>query len=143
MAWRKFHQERAALQRFLRTLVGSDEWRSNPEWRSKVPLMPIFVGFPRPLGSWQAARPAQKTRSYTGRTILLNFASAAPSRFRFVLTVTILQQAVGVFVVDAAARNYGKAANGQQACPESRRVLACQRVGQGLALFPYLRRRPN
>src|ERR1700730_6864954 len=97
--------------------------------------MPIFIGFSRLLGTGKATRAAQKLRSYTVRTILLNFASAAPRRLRIVSTVTILQQAIRRFCrccpranTERQAQRVGK---GQQACRESHRPSPAKQLSNG------------
>jgi len=68
--------------------------------------MPILTGFPQQSGAVKATPPAQKARSYTGRTILLNFASALTAQFRFVSTVTNLQQVALAFSTMLCPYNY-------------------------------------
>ena len=80
--------------------------------------------------------------AYTAATKLLNFASALTRPFRIVWTVTILQQAIPRFcraVSDATIRQTLQRRSNR----ESRRPVACRRVEQRLALFPYLRATPK
>src|SRR4051794_29521988 len=97
MACRKFHQERVVLQGFPRKSKASTQRPAHPQGRPTIPLGPISIGFLRQSGAANATQPVHETRAYTGRTILLNFASPPTRQFRFVSTVTNLQQAVRYF----------------------------------------------
>src|SRR5258708_2284843 len=76
-------------------------------------------------------------------TNLLIFTAGLTGPFRFVSTVTIMQHAIRLSALDLRDRYRSQRGNPTAKAEGITAPGACQRVGQTLALFPYLRRSPN
>jgi hypothetical protein len=87
-------------------------------------------------------RELMSTNPVHHRVILLIFAAGLIALFRFVSTVTILQHAIRRSPPVRGGRSVA-ASNPPANAERIAEAGACKRVGQRLALFPYLRRSPN
>jgi len=142
----KFHQEVSVYQRFLANAGGSDgdarQLAVEPDCSNYACGYRLSATIERRSKRVRGPRKSISESAYTATTKLLNFASALTMRFRIVWTVTILQQAVPCFYGDRMARD-GPEALHTTAQSAMTQGTVCQSVEQVVALFPYLRTRPN
>jgi len=152
MAWRKFHQEWPVWGELHATQRPATGLNVQTERQTRGTVVPVSIGFLRQFAATLAAGPTRHLilagRSHD-RMILLTFTAWLTRRFRFALDRHNSATDFSPFRVkrdiDPPPTRITPAK--AEVIEERRRgkwqAAACLRVGQTLALFHYLRRRPN